>query len=185
MSYYDPYPSMYLAKPKVLIGPLGGGIGVTGAMVSALTGLPFMDLDRLVEHAFGLDFRDVVTQHGWEAWRECEYTTLSRVLDQRPAGIIILGEGALDQDRTRRLVLERSDGWYLARNVFDTFGRLKTVWDTHYLRFPNFLEMPTLQDLQKLQSQRTAGYHTLPNAEDVSGIHPNEVARWLVDRWDV
>ena len=60
MGYYDPYPALYLDRPKVLVGPLGGGIALTGASVSAMLGLPFIDLDRLVEHSFGCDFAAAV-----------------------------------------------------------------------------------------------------------------------------
>ena len=83
----------------------------------------------------------------------------------------------------RALVLSQGDGWYLARNVFDTFGRLQTVWDTHRQRYPLFHEFPTMQDLQRLNTQRLDNYREMPNAEDVSGLHPHVVARRLVTAW--
>ncbi|MEC8052874.1 MAG: shikimate kinase [Myxococcota bacterium] len=183
MGYYDPYPALYLDRPKVLVGPLGGGVALTGASASAMLGLPFTDLDRLVEHSFGCDFAAAVRKHGWKRWHEKEYELLKRSIGQSPAGIIALGEGSLEDSRVRALVLSQGDGWYLARNVFDTFGRLQTVWDTHRQRYPLFHEFPTMQDLQRLNTQRLDNYREMPNAEDVSGLHPHVVARRLVTAW--
>ncbi len=183
MSYYDPYPAFYLERPKVLVGPIGGGIALTAASASAMLGLPLIDIDRLVEHEFGADFRDVVREHGWRKWRNVEFQMLKRSMGQRPAGIIALGEGALEDERVRELVIEEAEGWYLARNVFDVFGRLQTVWETHYQRYPLFPELPTMQELQTLISQRTENYRKMPHAEDVSGLHPHVVARKLVSDW--
>ena len=39
--YYDPYPALYLDRPKVLVGPLGGGIALTGASASAMLDYPY------------------------------------------------------------------------------------------------------------------------------------------------
>ena len=183
MSYYDPYPALYIERPKVLVGPLGGGIALTGASASAMLGLPFVDVDRLVEHEFGTDFREAVRQHGWRKWRNVEYQMLKRSIHQQPAGVIALGEGALEDERTRELVISHGEGWYLARNVFDVFGRLQTVWEIHHQRYPLFQELPSMQELQTLISQRTEQYRKMPHAEDVSGLHPHVVARRLVTGW--
>ena len=183
MSYYDPYPALYIDRPKVLVGSIGAGIALTGASASAMLGLPFIDIDRLVEHEFGGDFRDVILQQGWKRWRETEYRMLRRALSQQPAGIIALGEGTLEDERCRELVLSQGEGWYLARNVFDAFGRLQTVWDSHRQRYPMFADLPSMQELQRLIAQRSAGYRLMPNAEDVSGLHPHVVARRLVSTW--
>ena len=110
MGYYDPYPALYLDRPKVLVGPLGGGIALTGASASAMLGLPFIDLDRLVEHSFGCDFAAAVRQHGWKKWRETEYELLKRSIGQSPAGIIALGEGSLEDSRSACFGLV-SGGW--------------------------------------------------------------------------
>ena len=103
VSYYDPYPALYIERPKVLVGPVGGGIALTAR---PMLGLPLIDVDRLVEHELVRTGHD--REHGWKKWRNVEFKMLKRSMAQRPAGIIALGEGQQDE-RTRDLVMTHGE----------------------------------------------------------------------------
>ena len=50
MGYYDPYPTHQLEKPLCLVGFMGSEIHMVGYFLSSMTGLPFIELDKWIEH---------------------------------------------------------------------------------------------------------------------------------------
>jgi hypothetical protein len=50
VSYYDPYPTVSLERPIVLMGPPWSGVLACAAWIANTTGIRFVDLDAIVEH---------------------------------------------------------------------------------------------------------------------------------------
>ena len=48
--YYSPHPRVQLDQAIAIAGQIGSGARMIGRCLSARTGLPFVDVDRQVEH---------------------------------------------------------------------------------------------------------------------------------------
>lgn len=68
-------------KPIFLIGYMGCGKSTMGRTVSALTGVPFIDLDNYIEQRFHLTVREIFAQRGEDGFRDVERRMLQEVAD--------------------------------------------------------------------------------------------------------
>ncbi|MEM7163929.1 MAG: shikimate kinase [Planctomycetota bacterium] len=124
--YYDYHPPRHPRIPVTLIGFFGAGHEQIGSTMAALTGLPYTELDRSVEHATGCTVGQLVIEGGEDRYREAEADRLARVLRERPAGIVALGEGALLNAGNRALVSDESVLVYVHREADDLAARLRS-----------------------------------------------------------
>jgi XRE family transcriptional regulator, aerobic/anaerobic benzoate catabolism transcriptional regulator len=111
--YYDVYPANLLDKPLALTGFYGAGVQRVGTSLSTRTGLPGIDLDRWIEHEAGCSLSEMHLTRPAEEHPRLERLLLKRALQERPAGVIMLGEGTLADEENRRLVLEGATLVYL------------------------------------------------------------------------
>lgn len=68
-------------KPIFLIGYMGCGKSTMGRAVSALTGVPFIDLDNYIEQRFHLTVKEIFAQRGEDGFRDVERRMLQEVAD--------------------------------------------------------------------------------------------------------
>lgn len=143
--YYDYGPQIELARPTVVIGYLSDFTRAVTYRTSSLLGLPYYDVDRLVEHEAAMEIARLVSEDGEVRFREIESQCLKRALEGRPAGLIALGDGGLFAERNRErikasgnlIVLDFEHGNLLWR-VQRSARRLSPApWH------PLFREMPT------------------------------------------
>lgn len=66
-------------KPIFLIGYMGSGKSTLGRLVSAATGLPFIDLDTYIENRFHKSVRDIFQELGEDGFRKIERAMLEEV----------------------------------------------------------------------------------------------------------
>ena len=97
--YYDHGPLLQLQRPVVITGPWREFTRAVTYRTSSMLGLPFHDIDRLVEHRSGRVLQRLVLEEGVSAYRDAEAVCLEDVLRQRPSGMIALA----DQDRPLRV----------------------------------------------------------------------------------
>lgn len=96
--YYDYSPLVLLQRPLVLTSPLREFTRAVAYRTASLLGLPFHDIDRLIEHQVGREIEQLVLEEGESAYRRTEADCLAKVLQQRPYGVVALA----DQDGTWR-----------------------------------------------------------------------------------
>jgi len=106
--YYDYHPLADLDRHLVLAGFLTDETRTVGYRLAALTGLPFTDLDRKIEHHAGQSVWDLILNEGETVYRQFEHRQLRRALDDTPPGILTLGDGALIDEANLRTVVERA-----------------------------------------------------------------------------
>lgn len=80
-------------KPIFLIGYMGCGKSTMGRAVSALTGVPFIDLDNYIEQRFHLTVKEIFAQRGEDGFRDVERRMLQEVADFEDV-IVACGGGA-------------------------------------------------------------------------------------------
>ena len=85
------------SKPLALVGFMGSGKTVVGALVAERSGVPFFDLDHMIEHEAGMSIAEIFATSGEPAFRALEKRVLPRAL-QRGA-VVALGGGVADGRR--------------------------------------------------------------------------------------
>jgi shikimate kinase len=87
----------------VLVGFMGAGKSTVGPMLAAGLGLPFADLDHVIEQQQGRPVRDIFAADGEAAFRALEHETLASFL-AGPDAVLALGGGAVGHPGSRRLL---------------------------------------------------------------------------------
>ncbi|HND29757.1 MAG TPA: shikimate kinase, partial [Myxococcota bacterium] len=95
-----------------LVGLRGAGKSTVGSMAAQMLGLPFIELDALIEGKAGMHLTEIFEFHGPSRYRELEMRVLSTLLE-RPGGAVIASGGS---------VVTSSEAWSLLR------GGTRTVW---------------------------------------------------------
>ena len=113
--YYSVAPTMIVHRPVALVGFMGAGVPLIGATLSALTGLPFIDLDRHVEHDAGTSLARLARERGVDVLAAHERRVLSRVIREQPPPIVALGHAVLAEEKTRRLLAGKVHLIYIRR----------------------------------------------------------------------
>lgn len=90
-----------------LQGPSGAGKTTVGPALARLRGVPFLDLDELIEAEAGKSILDIFWHDGETAFRRMEWNVLLRIMegDPQPA-VIALGGGAVADPAIRSMTRE-------------------------------------------------------------------------------
>jgi shikimate kinase len=98
-------------RPLALLGFMGSGKSVVGALVAEHAGAPFYDLDRMIEDEAAMPIPEIFATRGEAAFRALETRVLPGALQS--GAVVALGGGALISDANWRLVNEMSSTVYL------------------------------------------------------------------------
>ena len=127
--YYDVAPRMSLEHPLAITGYIPSETRRIGYRLSALTGLGVTDLDRKVEHVAGQSIPRLLLEEGEDAYRRLEGEALRRLLNERPFGILTLGDGALLDTSSRQRVLQSTRLVILDLDLPNLYWRLSPGGD--------------------------------------------------------
>lgn len=180
--YYDYHPPRYPEIPIALIGFFGAGHDRIGNQMAAMTGLPYTELDRSIEHSTGRSVAQLVLEEGESSYRATERDRLQRALEERPAGIIVLGEGALADPTSRALVAEKSVLVYVHREPDELAARLRSQQErfpaTGYPWFPaaGFCD----NDFETLRGSRALTYEDATLRVQAAGRRSDAVATEVI-----
>ena len=111
------------APNLVLVGPMGAGKSALGARLATGLGLAFVDADRAIEAAAGVDIPTIFSLEGEAGFRRRE----SRQLEEILAGegrVVATGGGAVLAPDTRALLRTRGFVVYLQLGVEAQLQRL-------------------------------------------------------------
>lgn len=115
--YYDQTSTHRLERHLCVISLLNGVSQAVGRALAAFTGMSLTILDDVVAHRLGASFHQVFPSIGLSGWREYEASELERALKATPPGILVLGEGALSNPRSRNLVMENAHLLHLQQSL--------------------------------------------------------------------
>jgi len=124
--YYSYDSQLALDRHLALVGHLSEDTRRVATMVSALTGLPLRDVDRLVEHRAGMSLWELVARHGEDRYRSLERRELERALDDAPPGVLVLGDGVLIDVRNRQRIAEDCRLVVLHLDIANCYWRLRS-----------------------------------------------------------
>lgn len=177
--YYDPYPQVALERPVALIGFFGAQVEQVAYQLSARTGVPFLSLDRWMEHRVGQHLGRTYLERGECSTRDLEREALAHALAHRPMGIIALGDGALIDPESVEKVLAGATLVYLQCPLGELYRRIEKQMADRPTRFFPFVTPENTRgpaDLEWFFSQRLAGYRAAPLSVEIAHKHPLTVA---------
>ena len=184
MGYYDPYPLVYLDRPLCLIGFMGSDVHSVAYFLSTLSGVPFVELDKLVEHDVGMSLAQLYLEEGEERWRRLESKYFARALKMKPARIICLGDGALLNEESALLCERHADLVYLRRPQQTLYERVIQRRKESPQRFPLWVRQPpeTIHELLPLLAEREPSYERADLLVDAGEMGGLETAQRLARR---
>jgi thiamine-phosphate pyrophosphorylase len=97
-------PPLRLDRGVVLLGGSGSGKSQLARTLGARLNLPVRDLDLEIEASAGRTIAQIFAEHGEEAFRDLEVSTLPRLLESQ--AVVALGGGAWENGTLRGMVLE-------------------------------------------------------------------------------
>lgn len=88
-----------------LIGLRGGGKSTIGTLLAEKLGVPFVELDRVIEQKSGMPLGEMFEMFGQETFRRAERTALESVLHDNPRLVLATGGGLVTEPATYELLL--------------------------------------------------------------------------------
>jgi XRE family transcriptional regulator, aerobic/anaerobic benzoate catabolism transcriptional regulator len=99
-------PSIAMRRDRIaLIGLRGGGKSTIGALLAESLGVPFIELDRVIEQRSGMPLGEMIEMFGQETFRRAERTALESVLQEHPRLVLATGGGLVTEPATYELLL--------------------------------------------------------------------------------
>jgi shikimate kinase len=143
---------------------MGCGKSVVGVLVARRAGVPFRDLDFVIESEAGMSISEIFATRGEAGFRAIESRLLPEVL--KPDSVVALGGGAPIDDANWRLIAER------ATTVFLDCG-FETIWERVNGTARPLLAGKSREDLQALLEGRRPRY--VEAVHRVDGDRPADV----------
>ena len=182
--YYDYHPLILLTRPVVLAGYLTEFTRSVGFRASSLLGLPYHDIERLIEHEVGSNLDRLIALEGVAEYRRIEAKCLLRVLQEKPSGLIALGDGGLlDRDSLER-VREQT------RLVVLDFDLANLYWRAQHLSQRRGIESwhllydaapSSVDDLRPFYDERRSGFEVSELRIDANRLEPPAASKILME----
>lgn len=158
----------------VLTGFMGAGKTTVGNLLAARLGWRFVDADETIEAEAGATIAQLFIDRGEPWFRQLEHETIRQLLDAQSL-VLALGGGAIEDDRTLRLLLA-SEGTRLVHLEASLATVLERCHGTESLR-------PVLQDKANLEARylrRLPLYRQAHLTLAVDTLHPQGAAEAIL-----
>ena len=109
-------------RPLALLGFMGSGKTLVGALVAERAHAPFADLDLMVEDKAGMPVADIFATHNEAAFRALEKELLPVAL--KPGTVVALGGGVVMDDDNWALISEHAVTVYLDASFATLWERI-------------------------------------------------------------
>jgi len=181
--YYDYHARLSLSEPLAIAGFLGAGVRAIANSLAARTGLPLVDLPRLVEARAGSTRARLVLEEGLPELRRLEERELARAVLLRPPPLIALGDGAWLSAPARELLRHDCTLVYVRRPTAWLLERVRDACERQPGSVVEYLVGPpeTLPPFEALLAEREPAYLEAPVHFDAETLHPHRIAEALRD----
>jgi len=156
-----------------LVGSMGSGKSTVGRLLAKKMGLPYFDLDKLIENQEKMSITDIFQKYNEKYFRDLESVTLKQYSEESNF-VISTGGGCVLRDQNLCILRE---GLVIY---------LKISIETQYERVKNRTHRPLLNNLTKdtlvqLDEERGPLYTDISNIEvDVSNLNKEDVLSIII-----
>ena len=137
-----------------LIGLRGAGKSTLGRMLAEDLGVPFLELDRIVERMAGCDVGEIHSLYGAGAFRRYELRALEDTIATHPRAVIATGGGLVTEPSTYDLLLARCFTVWLRASPDDHMKRVIAQGDLR----PMAGNAEAMDDLKRILAAREGDY---------------------------
>lgn len=163
-----------------LIGMMGSGKTVVGEKVAALTRVPFVDTDRLIELEYHQTVAEIWETAGEEAFRSLEGAMIAGIAAGGVKSVVATGGGAILAERSREAMKQSGLVIWLTAGIGVLHQRLAIDRTRPLLDAPDIATR-----LTALLDERRRWYTQVADHEiDTTGKSPEHVAGEVVDLWN-
>jgi XRE family transcriptional regulator, aerobic/anaerobic benzoate catabolism transcriptional regulator len=163
--------------PRIaLLGLRGAGKSTLGARLAAHCGVPFIELDREIEHRSGTPLEEIFLLYGQAAYRRHELRCLTQVLAENSACVIATGGSIVSEPAAYTLLLSACTTVWLKATPAEHMARVIAQGDLR----PMAGNAEAMADLQRILDERTPLYAQAERIVDTSGLSAPEAFQSLV-----
>lgn len=113
-----------------LLGLRGAGKSSVGKRLATELGIPFFELDRLVEAEAGMKLSEIFAIHGEDYFRRLELSALERFIASQPRAVLATGGGIVMSRDAFRTLLECTRTVWLKAQPDEHWARVVKQGDT-------------------------------------------------------
>jgi XRE family aerobic/anaerobic benzoate catabolism transcriptional regulator len=166
-------------KSIALVGVRGAGKSTVGERVAARMGVPFIELDQLIEREAGMSLVEMFTLHGESYYRRLEREAAEKLLTHSPRVVLATGGSVVTHPETWGLMRRQCHTVWLKARAKDHWNRVLAQGDLRPM-----VNNPSARDeLKALLRAREPLYSQAELVADTSKHSPEEVAEMIAQRW--
>jgi XRE family aerobic/anaerobic benzoate catabolism transcriptional regulator len=162
------------ARRIALVGLRGAGKSTLGRMLADKLGVPFIELDRMVEQEYGASVPLLIEMSGLATFRRHERICLERVIAQNEAAVIATAGGIVSNPETYGLLLRRTHSVWVSARPEEHMSRVIKQGDFR----PMAHNREAMADLKAILEARRVDYARAEAVLDTSGASvPQSLAK--------
>jgi XRE family aerobic/anaerobic benzoate catabolism transcriptional regulator len=165
------------ARRIALVGLRGAGKSTLGRKLAERLGVPFIELDRLIEQEYGTRISDLVEIAGVATFRRYERGCLERVIAEHDAAVIATAGGIVSSPETYGLLLRRTHTVWIKARPEEHMRRVMAQGDFR----PMAQNREAMSDLVAILDARSADYARAEAELDTSGDGEKESFAKLIE----
>jgi XRE family transcriptional regulator, aerobic/anaerobic benzoate catabolism transcriptional regulator len=159
-------PSEQDERPVIsLLGLRGAGKSSVGKALAEKRGIPFVELDRLVETEAGMRLSELFAIHGETYYRQVELAALRRFLSEHRPAVLATGGGVVTSPEAFALLKEKTRTAWLKATPEEHWSRVVKQGDLR----PMENQPHAMTDLKRRLREREPQYAQAETVCDTSG----------------
>jgi XRE family aerobic/anaerobic benzoate catabolism transcriptional regulator len=153
------------ARRITLVGLRGAGKSTLGRKLAEHLGVPFLELNRVIEQNYGASAAMLIELSGLATFRKYEHECLQRVIAEHDAVVIATAGGIVSNPETYELLLRRTHAIWIKARPEEHMARVIAQGDFR----PMAHNREAMGDLVAILEARSADYARAESALDTSG----------------
>ena len=153
------------ARRIALVGLRGAGKSTLGRKLATHLGVPFLELNQVIEQNYGASVAMLIELSGLATFRKYEHECLQRVIDQHEAAVIATAGGIVANPETFTLLLHRTHAIWIRARPEEHMARVIAQGDFR----PMAQNREAMADLVAILEARSADYARAEAKLDTSG----------------
>lgn len=153
------------ARRITLVGLRGAGKSTLGRKLAEHLGVPFLELNRVIEQNYGASVAMLIELSGLATFRKYEHECLQRVIAEHEAVVIATAGGIVSNPETYELLLRRTHAIWIKARPEEHMARVIAQGDFR----PMAHNREAMGDLVAILEARSADYSRAELALDTSG----------------